>query len=133
MRALLWGHDSGLTRWVFVGKRQVRRDGKVTTRTDQEGTFWDTGFKYGGRVRSHRMWEATRASRSFLDGSEETSLAAPEVLLYIHPKRFPPWGEQDLVLMDIRSVHLNIILPGSSSYTGVGLNVSLVLLRIETT
>jgi len=35
--------------------------------------------------------------------------------------------------MDIRSVHLSIILPGSSSYTGVGLNVSLALLRIEAT
>jgi len=89
MRALPWGHDSGLTRWVFVGERQVRRDGKVTTRTDKEGTFWDTGFKYGGRVRSHRMWEATRASRSFLDGSEEPALLPLKSSSTSTPNHFP--------------------------------------------
>jgi hypothetical protein len=37
MRARPWGRDSGLPRWVFIGERQVRRDEKVTTRTEPGG------------------------------------------------------------------------------------------------
>lgn len=87
MRTSPWGRDSGLPGWVFIGARQVRRDGKVITKAEPGGELPASGSKCGGRVMSHGMWKANRA-----DVSEESALLPLKSSFAATPNRFPYGG-----------------------------------------
>lgn len=87
MRTSPWGRDSGLPGWVFIGARQVRRDGKVITKTEPGGELPGSWLQIWRKGLA--PWDVESQQGRCL---RRTSFVAPQVLSAATPNRFPYGG-----------------------------------------